>query len=136
MKLHGNLGLMTAFVRITKKSDISTSPDYIPTISAKKCPTAPEDSVARYERAQQCSQASEEAHWAIEVERETKLVLRQEQYEAFKHDHSLYCKNNLPPPQEQPNVDDINSGHACQRSPSPTIPAEVECQTIGRQESI
>lgn len=112
-----------------KKSDISTSPDYIPTISAKKCPTAPEDSVARYERAQRRSRASEEAHRAIEVERETKLALRQAQYEAFKHDHGLYCKNNSPPPQEQPSVDDINSGLASQRSPSPTIPAEVECQT-------
>ena len=115
-----------------KKSDTPTNPDYIPTINTKaKRPTDPKDSVARYERVQRRSQVSKQVHRAVELERETNLARRQALYEAFKHDHGLYCKNKSPPPpgldddmDENNNLANSNSS-ANQRSPSPTVPAEV-----------
>ena len=90
--------------------------------------------MARYERAQRCSQVSKQVHRAVELERKTNLARRQALSEAFKHDHGLYCKNKSPPPQVQPGLDDDmdendnlanSNSSANQHSPSPTVPAEV-----------
>jgi len=114
------------FIR-NEKSDIPINPDYVPTIKPNTDQqAASKDSVARYERAKHRSQASEQARRVVEMEREATLARRHALYEAFKHDHGLYCKKS-PPPQVQPRDNLLTCSSNCEtmRSPSPTVPAEV-----------
>ena len=114
-----------------KKSDIPTSPDYVPSINTKiKRPTtqaSSEKSLERFERAQRRSQTSEQARKALQLEKVMNCERIRAVSRAIEHDHGHYCSSKSPATLEPRSFGSVVTTASKQSycSSTPTIPADV-----------
>ena len=85
---------------VSKKTNLPNSPDYVPSvypkaITKKLSCAANVSSLARFERAQRRSAATELEQLAKEKEEERSFLFAQRALKAFKNDHGGYCKDSM-----------------------------------------